>query len=100
MPDPDKFPQEYPLTANEAFLASGKPVFLASSLGKMKNTALDYRQGVIEKDRKNRIAFTDDKSGNWQIYKMPDKCKEYVVGADCAEGKAGGDQKETEQVIL
>ena len=87
MPDPDMFPQEHPIYPDEAFLSSGRPVFSANVLGKMRGTAKDYRLGDIDLNRKGELHFYDNKFGNWQIFVMPEKTKNYVIGADISEGK-------------
>jgi hypothetical protein len=91
MRDPAKFPQEFPLTASEAFLASGKCIFQTKMLDAMKQTAGDYRLGEILLNSAKKYAFFDKQSGYVRIFKSPEQGKRYVIGADTAEGVEGGD---------
>ena len=92
MPNPDKFPQEYPLTANEAFLSSGKPVFKAKKLDDMKQTAVDYRIGSIDLNKTGNLSWVDESTrGYLRLFEAPKPGREYIIGADCAEGIEGGD---------
>jgi len=92
MPNPDKFPQEHPISPSEAFISSGKPVFSLKSLDLMKNSSRDYRLGDLNYNTYKEIIFVDHpKGGAWSIFRMPEPGKNYVLGADCAEGLEGGD---------
>jgi hypothetical protein len=92
MPNPDKFPQEYPLTANEAFLSSGKPVFRAKKLDDMKQLAVDYRIGSIELNKAGELSWVDESvKGYLRMFEAPRPGQEYIIGADVAEGVEGGD---------
>ena len=92
MPNPDKFPQEYPLTPHEAFLSSGNPVFRAKKLEDMKQTAIDYRIGSIDLNRAGELAWVDESTNGFtRLFEKPKPGKEYIIGADCAEGLEGGD---------
>lgn len=91
MPDPEKFGQEYPLTPNEAFLATGNPVFNQSQIEYMMNHKRGYTQCNLEISRKGEVAMYQDKFGPWEVYVPPQPGKDYILGADCAEGVADGD---------
>ena len=87
----EKFCQEYPLTPNEAFLSSGRPVFNSRMLNEMRKCSKDYRQGDILQNKNGEFEFSNNKNGCWKIFDFPRKGYEYVCGADCCEGLGGGD---------
>lgn len=106
---PERLPQEYPSTWEEAFIASGKNVFNPLSLQEMEKDAtpledVDYYKITPLEDRPyeefelEKIPFEENESPDDFTYKAPLKIwekpkpyKEYVIGADVAEGLKGGD---------
>lgn len=86
----DEFKQEYPATPDEAFLASGRPVFDPETV-----------HGMLEKARKAPPPKTyslspaevweEDRRGELQVYEAPDPGRVYVVGADVSKGIKGCD---------
>lgn len=85
--DIEKFHQEYPSTPDEAFIATGRPVFQISALKKYQSAVeKPIRSGYL----KDGI-FTDDDKGYIKIWKEPEQDKFYVIGGDVAEGLATGD---------
>lgn len=86
--DPQKFYQEYPLTDIEAFLASGRSRFDIPSLVRMEEKT--YEPGtfdLIEVDEKFRTVPVD--GAPLKVWKQPQDAREYVIGADVAEGISG-----------
>ena len=100
--DPKKFYQEYPATPEEAFLASGRPVFDTRMLQKMEKLALDkasifpYKCGEIIK---NPDSMSQDKyifreirrvgefdPSPLRLWWLPEPGKKYVIGVDVSEG--------------
>lgn len=91
--DVQTFMQEYPLTPEEAFITSGRPVFNTDSLTFMRNkisfqkpplitgNLVGYKPPVIE----------ESSTGSLKIWKKPERSGQYVIGADSAEGVKGGD---------
>ena len=75
----DKFPQEYPVNDVEVFLSSGRPVF--------DNHILHRRLSEIALRQPLETAENE----MLKIWKKPVKNREYVAGADTAEGVPGGD---------
>lgn len=79
------FKQEYPATAAEAFLSSGRPVFDPDNI--------DWYQQVMVKSPEKRgvligwnpptVSVSD--VGELRIYEEPKKGRDYVVGGDTAE---------------
>lgn len=95
--DEELFKQEYPATAEEAFLVTGRGVFLKSSLKYHESRApktplwrgsfdiqyIQHRDNVQEK------IFTEkDPRGSLCIYEAPDfsNDRHYVMGVDVSEG--------------
>lgn len=86
------FQQEYPCTAMEAFLTSGRPVF---ELGKL-NARLEALEDPIERlgfvpDGASG-AFEADPRGELLVYRPYDPKEMYTIGADVAEGVRGRQQ--------
>lgn len=81
--------REYPSYPEEAFQASGRPVFNQQQIAK------DIRQAKLNKPRRGFLddegRFTENALGTLLIFKMPDKDQAYAVGADPAEGLEDGD---------
>nr|DAX66864.1 MAG TPA: Terminase large subunit [Caudoviricetes sp.] len=106
---PERLPQEYPSTWEESFIASGKNVFNPLALQEMEKDAtpledVDYYKITPLEDRPyeefelEQIPFEPNESPDDFTYKAPLKIwekpkpyKEYVIGADVAEGLKGGD---------
>lgn len=106
---PERLPQEYPSTWEEAFIASGKNVFNPLALQEMEKDAtpledVNYYKITPLEDRPyeefelERIPFEENETPDDFTYKAPLKIwekpkpyKEYVIGADVAEGLKGGD---------
>nr|DAS28231.1 MAG TPA: Terminase large subunit [Caudoviricetes sp.] len=106
---PERLPQEYPSTWQEAFIASGKNVFNPLALQEMEKDAtpledVDYYKITPLEDRPyeefelEQIPFEENETPDDFTYKAPLKIwekpkpyKEYVIGADVAEGLKGGD---------
>lgn len=106
---PERLPQEYPSTWEEAFIASGKNVFNPLALQEMEKDAtpledVKYYKITPLEDRPyeefelERIPFEENETPDDFTYKAPLKIwekpkpyKEYVIGADVAEGLKGGD---------
>lgn len=72
----DLFKQEYPSSAEEAFLASGRPRFDISTLRKLKASAKKpiRQHGLLD------------------IYAEPDPLANYTLGCDTSEGLITGDK--------
>lgn len=85
--DVEKFHQEYPSTPDEAFIASGRPVFSVEKLKQYQNKVKQpLRVGYMQEN-----TFVDDPKGYIRIWKEPEKDKFYVIGGDVAEGLETGD---------
>lgn len=83
----DMFKQEYPATADEAFLTSGRPVFNPEQLMENLETALDpIGRMSLEGD-----AFEANSRGELTLYRTIDPGESYYIGADVALGVRGGD---------
>lgn len=91
MPNPEKFPQEYPLSAEEAFISSGHSEFNKNKLALMIQTIPPHRKGLIDLNRRGELSWVDGKDEPWKVFELPQDGKEYLIGADTAEGVQDGD---------
>ena len=113
---PERLPQEYPSTWQEAFIASGKNVFNTLALQEMENDAQPieeteyykimpgelHEQFILE-----RVPFEPNEKPEDFTYKAPLKIwahplpgHEYVIGGDVAEGLERGDYSVAEVVDI
>lgn len=82
------FQQEYPATAEEAFLVSGSCFFDEDALRLMTRIAGEATiRGRLVKGDDDLIRIVPTDRGFLRIYDPPDEAKHYVIGADTAEGK-------------
>lgn len=85
------FMQEYPCTAEEAFISSGRPRFGITSLRKYQaQTREPLKRGYLYETSKG-IEFVDDPKGYISIWEHPKPGMHYAIGADVAEGLITGD---------
>lgn len=85
----DLFKQEYPSTAQEAFLTTGRPVFNPEQL-----TARAHELGRanhIEQLGLINDKWVLDRRGELLVYHPHDPAETYYIGADVAMGVRGGD---------
>lgn len=86
----EAFHQEYPTTAEEAFISSGRPVFAGSDLALHKTRpGTSGELSVREEGPVKRLIFLpgDVEQGAVTVWKRPEKGRLYVCGADPSEGK-------------
>ena len=77
-----KFQQEYPATADEAFIVSGSNVFNVEKLD-----ALIPRPVLSKREWEPSSKFFDDnREGNLKVFNYPDFDTPYIIGADVALG--------------
>lgn len=91
MLDKSLMPQEYPSSAREAFLTSGKCVFDRQGLVLQERKIIEPLWRGYLRDMRDYIQPMDDDQGNLLIYETPKDGEEYVIGADTSEGVVGGD---------
>lgn len=95
----DKFRQEYPTYAEEAFLLSGTNVFDLERL-RVCWVPMDGARGVLGPDDNGIIRFRPDITGPFTIFRKPSRDREYgqyAIGGDPAH--AGGNDYACIQVI-
>jgi len=85
--DVELFRQEYPATADEAFLVSGVPIF---DRRKLRMMSLKCIEPVFRGDLTDR-GLSPNEDGPLKIWKRPQPGGIYVLGADVADGGQGGD---------
>ena len=77
-----KFQQEYPATADEAFIVSGSNVFNVEKLDRLQPREVRSRR---EWDPASKF-FDDNREGNLKVFTYPDFDTPYIIGADVALG--------------
>jgi len=81
------FQQEYPATAEEAFLVSGACFFDEDKLRELtRNTRNPKIRGYLKLED-GKVSVKSNVRGTTRIYEPPSPEGHYVVGADTAEGK-------------
>lgn len=83
----DLFRQEYPSTADEAFLTSGRPVFIPELLASMMEKAPRTAPTLGLMGEK----FVEDRRGELKEFRPLDPSDTYYIGADVAMGVRDGD---------
>ncbi len=93
--DVDKFRQEYPIDAEEAFIVSGNPYFGQKAIeNAFKAVKEPVNWGDLELDPvdgkpklvRGRDEGVDKEHASWWIWKTPEKEHPYAIGADVAGG--------------
>jgi hypothetical protein len=83
----DAFLQEYPATADEAFITTGRPVFVPEQINDLIQASepplcyMALEGGVFEEHSRGELA----------VYRERDTKETYTIGADVAGGQKGGD---------
>ena len=81
------FQQEFPATAEEAFLVSGSCFFDEDALRLLTRTAGEAKlRGRLVLENKD-VRLIPQKMGPLRVYDTPEEDGHYVIGADTAEGK-------------
>lgn len=83
----DLFTQEYPSNADEAFIASGRPVFNPDQIHRMLQAAVDPKYLMAYEGN----TFRKHVRGELSVWREHDPQESYVVGADVAMGLRNGD---------
>ena len=84
----EQFMQEYPSNPEEAFIASGRPVFDIRKIDQdiKALSDLEYTRGELV-----GIDIDEREDGRYKFFKPEREFKAYAIGADVAEGVEGGD---------
>lgn len=92
-----KFMQEYPCTPDEAFIASGRPVFNPEQIVELlanKPPVLETKDveetGVFQHGN-NVLRIADTPVGRLTVYREKEAGEQYVIGADVGLGVQDGD---------
>lgn len=91
----DKFKQEYPANPEEAFLATGRPVFDGEILQgylleAKKHPPIAVGKLVVADFDKRTVRFDEQAKQYLSIWEHPIKGEEYLIAADVAEGLRDG----------
>jgi hypothetical protein len=84
----DRFHQEHPANAAEAFITSGRTIFDMQAISRMPliQDPTVGRLDVVQVGIEKRIQFLEDRAGDLSIYRRPIPGKNYIIGVDHAEG--------------
>lgn len=83
----DAFAQEYPATPEEAFITTGRPVFVPEHITELLQAAEPpIRYMALEGE-----VFREHSRGELAVYKERKIGEVYTIGADVAGGQKGGD---------
>lgn len=90
--NPEKFMQEYPSTDQEAFIASGRPVFSIKELIAMERKAERQKYDYVYLHG-NYAGVKHETTANspFKVWDYPEEGEKYVIGVDVAEGLETGD---------
>ncbi len=83
----EQFKQEYPSNADEAFIASGRPVFNPQQIHQMLH---ETKQPLYRMAHEGQ-SFTKHPRGELSVWRELDVGETYVIGADVAMGIRDGD---------
>lgn len=83
----DKFAQEYPSNADEAFIASGRPVFNPEQIHRLLQLSTEPLYQMAHELN----TFQKHVRGELSVYVEHDPADEYYIGADVAMGLRTGD---------
>jgi len=85
--DMESFRQEYPATAEEAFIVSGTPIFDRRRLRDMALLCTEPKfRGVVTPK-----GFVPEDHGEFQMWEPPQQKQVYCLGVDVSDGGPGGD---------
>lgn len=84
------FNQEYPDSAETAFISTGDLFFDKEKL-KAQEIKKPITIGNIVKEE-GRYIWRDSPTGLFKLYEYPERLSQYVIGADSAEGLENGDK--------
>lgn len=83
----DMFKQEYPSNADEAFIASGRPVFDLNQIHEMMRN----KEQPVYRMALEGTSFQKHARGELQVFHDKDPTQRYYIGADVAMGLKTGD---------
>jgi len=90
MSEPELFPQEYPISPEEAFLVAGMMVFDPDALRQHEKTAREPLWTCEIEDRGGKVNFEHCDNGRLTVYLPPKKGVKYILPADVSAGIKGG----------
>jgi hypothetical protein len=88
----DAWNQEYPSNPDEAFIASGRPVFNPDQLhARLKVAPEPLKRMAVELEGDKRGVLRDHSRGELLVYREYDPKQTYTIGADVGMGLRNGD---------
>lgn len=89
--EPWQIRQEYPATADEAFVASGDSVYDYDMLQARVQVVEPKHVGQLRLDEQDVPRFLKEDQGPLWVWELPQPGMAYVIGADSASGSPEGD---------
>lgn len=89
----NKLHQEFPTTPEEAFLSTGQAYFPTARVFSQMQNVKPGKRGELVANEKGDLTFQEHSSGDLEIFEMPEKGQQYIIGGDTAEGLAHGDKQ-------
>lgn len=89
--DVHKLRQQFPTTAEEAFVSAGQTYFPTTKVMQLLATAQKGKRGELINNDKGELVFQETPQGRLEIFNPPALGIKYIVGGDTAEGLAHGD---------
>lgn len=83
------FEQEYPATPEDAFKASGRPVF--DPVDVMRAKEASAKNILLNRMEVDHLGVREHSRGELHVYREHDPKENYTIGADVAMGISGGD---------
>ena len=87
----ERFKQDFPLTDDEAFRSTGSPIFDPERVNILINRLTNLRPSNIKDTLGIDNHIIKMHWDNLELYSPPRSGKQYIIGADIAEGLAKGD---------
>lgn len=91
--DIHKLRQEFPTTAEEAFVSSGQTYFPTTRVVSMMQSAGKGKRGELSVLDGGEVKFQEISNGELEVFHLPEKGVRYVIGGDTAEGLSHGDEQ-------
>lgn len=89
----NKLHQEFPTTPEEAFLSTGQAYFPTARVFSQMQNVKAGKRGELVPNEKGELTFQEHSGGNLELFEMPEKGQQYIIGGDTAEGLAHGDKQ-------
>jgi len=104
--DQDRFDEEFPLTPEQAFIMSGRPVFLTGKINERKKAIADLKPvkryctlDLID-DVPTFVSDGGGIGGGWTVIEKPKRTHQYIISGDAASGGKSKEEDYSAIVVL